>query len=61
MTDGMNVVTTGWNRSATEHGEVVSAVAARAAEYVRMSTEHQKNSTETRAKQSSNMQPDADW
>ena len=45
----MNVVTTGWNQSVVEHGGVVPAVTARAAEYVRMSTEHQKYSTENQS------------
>jgi hypothetical protein len=34
MADGMNAVTADWNQSVAEHGGVVSAVAARAAEYV---------------------------
>ena len=36
----------GWTESVGDHGEEVPATAARAAEYVRMSTEHQKYSTE---------------
>ena len=39
----------GWTESAGEHGRVAPAMLARAAEYVRMSTEHQKYSTENQA------------
>src|SRR5436190_6589306 len=45
----MNVVNTGQVEPVGEHGGVVPAVVARAAEYVRMSTEHQKYSTENQA------------
>lgn len=45
----MNVVNTGQVEPVGERGGVVPAVVARAAEYVRMSTEHQKYSTENQA------------
>jgi len=46
LTDGMNVVSGGQTESVGERGGTVPLMAARAAEYVRMSTEHQKYSTE---------------
>src|SRR3954452_2207663 len=45
----MNVVNTGQVEPVGDRGGVVPAVVARAAEYVRMSTEHQKYSTENQA------------
>ena len=42
----MNV---GWTETVGERGETVPVMTARAAEYVRMSTEHQKYSTENQA------------
>ena len=45
----MNVVTVGRTESVGERGGLVPATAGRAAEYVRMSTEHQKYSTENQA------------
>ena len=39
----------GWTEGASEHGRVAPAMVARAAEYVRMSTEHQKYSTENQS------------
>jgi hypothetical protein len=54
----MNVVSVGRTESVSERGEIVPVMTARAAEYVRMSTEHQKYSTETKQKPSSNMRHD---
>src|SRR6267154_2333396 len=45
----MNVVTFGQTESVGDRGGMVPAMAGRAAEYVRMSTEHQKYSTENQA------------
>jgi DNA invertase Pin-like site-specific DNA recombinase len=47
--DGMNVVSGAWTESVGEGGGAWPATLGRAAEYVRMSTEHQKYSTENQA------------
>jgi predicted site-specific integrase-resolvase len=43
------VVIVGSHQSVGQHGGVAAAITARAAKYVRMSTEHQKYSTENQA------------
>lgn len=57
--DGMNVVSVDRTETVSGRGELMPAMTARAAEYVRMSTEHQKYSTENQQRRSSNMPPAA--